>query len=173
MTQHSMRKRRKKRSQRTSSYRSGFEETLASQLKRGGVNFEYETVKLKYVKKATYTPDFILPNGIIIEAKGLWTTEDRKKHLLVREQHPQLDIRLVFQSATNKIRKGSNTTYAGWCEKKGIKYANKLIPESWLLQQPISPVIDAGRLTVSASTTMGAHTASSVTDMREEKTHNE
>jgi hypothetical protein len=73
----------------------------------------------------------------------------------------------------NKIRKGSNTTYAGWCEKKGIKYANKLIPESWLLQQPISPVIDAGRLTVSESTTMGAHTASSVTDMKEEKTHNE
>jgi len=161
--------------QRTSNngFRSGFESKLAHQLERGGIRYKYETLQIEYQKVSTYTPDFILPNGIIIEAKGLWTTEDRKKHLLVREQHPQLDIRIVFQSATNKIRKGSNTTYAGWCEKKGIKYANKLIPESWLLQQPISPVIDAGRLTVSASTTMGAHTASSVTDMREEKTHNE
>lgn len=168
-----MRKKKRQRSQRTSNYRSGFEATLANQLKRGGVSFQYESIKLEYTKTATYTPDFILPNGIIIEAKGLWTTEDRKKHLLVREQHPQLDIRIVFQSATNKIRKGSNTTYAGWCEKKGIKYANKLIPEQWLLQQPISPVIDAGRLTVSASTTMVAHTALSVTGTNEEKTHNE
>jgi hypothetical protein len=79
----------------------------------------------------------------------------------------------VFQSATNKIRKGSNTTYAGWCEKKGIKYANKLIPEQWLLQQPISPVINAGRLTVQQSMTMGAHTALSVTGTNEEKTHSE
>ena len=168
-----MRKKRKKKScRRTSNYRSGFEEKLASQLRRGGVSFQYETLKLEYTKTATYTPDFIV-GDIIIEAKGVWTVEDRKKHLLVREQHPHLDIRLVFQNARNKIRKGSDTTYAAWCEKKGIKYANKLIPESWLLQQPISPVIDAGRLTVSASTTMGAHTASSVTDMKEEKTHNE
>jgi len=160
--------------QRTSNngFRSGFESKLAHQLERGGIRYKYETLQIEYQKVSTYTPDFILPNGIIIEAKGLWTTEDRKKHL-VREQHPQLDIRIVFQSATNKIRKGSNTTYAGWCEKKGIKYANKLIPKQWLLQQPISPVIDAGRLTVSESTTMVAHTALSVTGTNEEKTHNE
>jgi hypothetical protein len=138
-----MRKRRKKRSQRTSSYRSGFEETLASQLKRGGVNFEYETVKLKYVKKATYTPDFILPNGIIIEAKGLFTAEDRTKHILIREQHPHLDIRMVFMNAYNKLRKGSNTTYARWCEKKNIIYAHKTIPKSWLLQQHTNHAISA------------------------------
>ena len=138
-----MRKRRKKRSQRTSNYRSGFEETLASQLKRGGVNFEYETVKLKYVKKATYTPDFILPNGIIIEAKGLFTAEDRTKHILIREQHPHLDIRMVFMNAYNKLRKGSNTTYARWCEKKNILYAHKTIPKSWLLQQHTNHAISA------------------------------
>ena len=82
-------KRKKKRSSPTSRYRSGFEQTLANQLKRSGVAFEYETIKLEYRKVATYTPDFILPNGIIIEAKGVWTVEDRAKHLLVREQHPE------------------------------------------------------------------------------------
>jgi hypothetical protein len=100
-----MRKKRKKRSSPTSKYRSGFEAKLAHQLQRGGVAFEYETLKLEYRKVATYTPDFILPNGIIIEAKGVWTVEDRTKHLLVREQHPHLDIRLVFMNAFNKIRK--------------------------------------------------------------------
>ena len=139
-----MRKRQKKRrSQRTSNYRSGFEAKLAHQLKRGGVSFQYETLQLEYTKTATYTPDFILPNGIIIEAKGVWTVEDRKKHLLVREQHPHLDIRLVFMNASNKIRKGSDTTYAKWCEKKNILYANKTIPKSWLSQQPINHAVSA------------------------------
>ena len=139
-----MRKKRKKRkSSPTSKYRSGFEQTLANQLQRSGVAFEYETIKLEYRKIATYTPDFILPNGIIIEAKGLWTVEDRTKHVLIRQQHPHLDIRLVFMNAYNKIRKGSNTTYARWCEKKNIIYAHKTIPKSWLLQQHTNPAISA------------------------------
>ena len=149
-----MRKKRAKRSQRTSNnrYRSGFESKLANQLKRSGVDFEYETLKIEYRKVSTYTPDFILPNGIIIEAKGVWTVEDRKKHLLVREQHPHLDIRLVFMNAANKIRKGSDTTYACWCEKKGIIYANKIIPKTWLSQQRINPVTSVGQVTEQQST---------------------
>lgn len=149
-----MRKKRAKKSQRTSNnrYRSGFESKLANQLKRSGVDFEYETLKIEYRKVSTYTPDFILPNGIIIEAKGVWTVEDRKKHLLVREQHPHLDIRLVFMNAANKIRKGSDTTYACWCEKKGIKYANKIIPKTWLSQQRINHVTSVGQATEQQST---------------------
>ena len=148
-----MRKKRAKRSQRTSNrYRSGFESKLANQLQRSGVDFEYETLKIEYRKVSTYTPDFILPNGIIIEAKGVWTVEDRKKHLLVREQHPHLDIRLVFMNAANKIRKGSDTTYACWCEKKGIIYANKIIPKTWLSQQRINPVTSVGQVTEQQST---------------------
>ena len=127
------RPRRKKRpSRRTSNFRSGFEAKTAHYLTRLGVEFEYESTKIKYMKMATYTPDFILPNGIIVETKGLWTSEDRTKHLLIREQHPELDVRLCFQNARNKIRKGSKTTYAIWCEKKGIKYCDKTIPKSWL-----------------------------------------
>src|SRR5210317_2510673 len=142
-----MRKKKKKKSSPTSKYRSGLEQTLANQLQRSGVAFEYETIKLEYQKIATYTPDFILPNGIIIEAKGVWTVEDRTKHLLVREQHPHLDIRMVFMNAANKIRKGSDTTYARWCEKKGITYADKIIPKSWLSQKRTNPVASAGQVT--------------------------
>jgi hypothetical protein len=164
-----MRKKRKKRSSPTSKYRSGFEQTLANQLKRSGVAFEYETVKLEYQKIATYTPDFILPNGIIIEAKGVWTVEDRTKHLLVRAQHPHLDIRLVFMNAFNKIRKGSNTTYARWCEKKNILYANKTIPKSWLSQTHTNPALSADQVMQEPLTTTVAGIVSAVTVTMEEE----
>ena len=61
-----------------------------------------------------------------------WVLEDRKKHLLIKEQHPELDIRIVFQSARTKIRKGSKTSYGDFCDKHGIPWAEKYIPESWL-----------------------------------------
>jgi hypothetical protein len=53
-------------------------------------------------------------------------------HLLIKEQHPNLDIRFLFQNANNKIRKGSKTTYAQWCEKNDIKWCEKIIPDTWL-----------------------------------------
>lgn len=161
-------RKKKKKSSPTSKYRSGFEQTLANQLSRSGVAFEYETIKLEYQKVATYTPDFILPNGIIIEAKGLWTVEDRTKHLLVREQHPHLDIRLVFMNAFNKIRKGSNTTYARWCEKKNILYANKQIPKQWLLQTHTNPVLSVDQVMQEPLTTTEAGIVSAVTVTLEE-----
>jgi hypothetical protein len=164
-----MRKKRKKRSSPTSKYRSGFEQTLANQLQRSGVAFEYETIKLEYQKIATYTPDFILPNGIIIEAKGVWTVEDRTKHVLIRQQHPHLDIRLVFMNAYNKIRKGSNTTYARWCEKKNIIYAHKTIPKSWLSQTHTNPVQSADQVMQEPLTTTEAGIVSAVTVTLEEE----
>ena len=115
-------------------YRSGLEDVISKDLKDRGVDFGYETVKInwKLVENKTYTPDFILPNGIIIESKGRLVPEDRKKHLKVREQNPKLDIRFVFSNSRNKIRKGSKTTYAMWCEKNNFLYADKRIPDEWI-----------------------------------------
>ena len=115
-------------------YRSKFEERVAKQIKDNGVKIMFETEVINYVKPAThhkYTPDFVLPNGIYIETKGHFKLEDRKKHLLLKEQHPELDIRLVFQRANNPINKGSKTTYGMWADKNGIKWANKQIPAEW------------------------------------------
>ena len=115
-------------------YRSGLEDVISKDLKDRGVDFGYETVKInwKLVENKTYTPDFILPNGIIIESKGRFVPDDRKKHLKVREQNPDLDIRFVFSNSKNKIRKGSKTTYAMWCEKNNFLYADKRIPHEWI-----------------------------------------
>ena len=116
-------------------FRSGIEVKVAKQLEEAGIKVEYETTKIRYVQpetKHTYTPDFVLPNGIIIETKGRFVAADRKKHLLIQKQHPDLDIRFVFQRSQNTINKGSKTTYADWATKNGFLYADKEIPDEWL-----------------------------------------
>tara|TARA_X000001382_G_scaffold101953_1_gene76651 strand:- start:8713 stop:9129 length:417 start_codon:yes stop_codon:yes gene_type:complete len=117
-------------------FRSGLEHRVWKNLKQRHVTgCAYETLKVDYVIPATnhtYTPDIILPNGIVIEVKGRLVKADRDKHLLIKEQHPELDIRFLFQSANNKIRKGSKTTYAHWCDKNDILWCEKIIPDAWL-----------------------------------------
>ena len=122
------------RAARKYGYRSGLELKVSECLKELKIKFLYEGIKIEWEDLAyrTYTPDFFLPNGIIIETKGKWTLEDRKKHLLIKEQNPKLDIRIVFQNENQKIRKGSKTTYADFCNKHGILFASKEIPEDWL-----------------------------------------
>lgn len=119
-------------------FRSGLEGSIAAQIKAAVGHVEYETTKITYTKperKATYTPDFPLPNGIIVETKGRFLTADRQKHLLIKEQHPEIDIRFVFSRSASPIYKGSKTTYADWCKHHGFKYADKLIPPAWFKEK--------------------------------------
>lgn len=115
-------------------WRSGLEERVAKELKEAGVKYEYETQKIKYrvEEDRTYTPDFILPNGIIVETKGRFMQADRKKHLLIKKQYPDYDIRFVFQNSRAKLYKGAKSTYGEWCDKHGFIYADKSIPKEWL-----------------------------------------
>jgi len=116
-------------------FRSGLEDKISKQLTEAGVAYEYETTKIQYVVPESvhkYTPDFVLPNGVIVETKGRFTLPDRKKHLLIQKQRPDLDIRFVFSNSKTKISKGSKTSYADWCNKNDFIYADKEIPEEWL-----------------------------------------
>ena len=115
-----------------SAYRSRFEERVANCLNKMEVAFSYETARLTYTVFRTYKPDFILPNGVMVEAKGYFTSADRTKHLRVREAHPELDLRFCFQNSKVKLNKTSKTTYAEWCDKKGFKWCDKVIPLSWV-----------------------------------------
>lgn len=117
--------------------RSGFEKRVATFLDAKSVSYEYETVKLPYVEPATnrsYRPDFILENGIHIECKGRFTPDDRRKMALIKEQHPDLDIRLLFMR-NNTLSKVSKTTYTDWCEARGFPChvsEDGSIPPKWL-----------------------------------------
>jgi hypothetical protein len=118
-------------------FKSGLEENISVQIEGKGITVEYETEQVPYIVPAsehTYHPDFKLPNGIRVETKGRFVLADRKKHLLIKEQHPELDIRFVFTNSKNKINKKSKTTYGMWCEKHGFKYADKVIPEEWFTE---------------------------------------
>lgn len=120
-------------------FRSGLEDKIAAELTLKGIDYRYEELVIEYNKPARvskYTPDFVLPNGIIIETKGQFVTEDRQKHILVKAQHPEKDIRFVFSNPNARISKQSKTTYAMWCEKHLFKYAKGSIPEEWLNEPP-------------------------------------
>ena len=100
--------------------RNRFEEKVAKTL---GPEYQYEALRLTYTVQRKYLPDFIdVPNKKIIEAKGLFTAEDRAKHKAIKAQHPDYDVTIVFQNAQRKISKTSRTTYSGWCDANGIRW---------------------------------------------------
>lgn len=115
-------------------YRSGLEDETAKYLSEKGIEFTYEKEKIKWLdsKIRTYTPDFKLSNGIIIETKGRFVASDRRKHKEIKKQFPDYDIRFVFSNSRAKLYKGATSTYGDWCKKNGFMYADKVIPEEWL-----------------------------------------
>jgi hypothetical protein len=124
----------------TQAYRSGFERTVCRDLDSRRVSYRYESVSIGYLKEHRYTPDIQLANGILVELKGFFSPADRGKHLLVKDQHPELDIRFVFMDPTKRLSKKSKTTYADWCDRHGIKWSSKLIPTSWISERtPCTP----------------------------------
>ena len=125
------------RAARKYGYRSGLEIKISDYLKELKVKFVYEGIKIEWEDLAyrTYTPDFVLHNGIIIETKGRFTAADRRKHLAIKKQHPKLDIRFVFTNSKSKLRKGAKSSYADWCIKYDFRYYDRIIPEDWLKEK--------------------------------------
>ena len=113
-------------------FRSGFEKSIALTLTEAGVEYEFETVNVPYKLEHTYIPDFILPNGILIECKGYLRSDDRQKHLAVQEQHPGLDIRFVFMAPNGVVGGAKKLTCAKWAERHGFKWAKRWIPKDWM-----------------------------------------
>jgi hypothetical protein len=94
-------------------------------------SFEYEPMRIPYEIKSKYIPDFVLPNGIIIEAKGRLLAKDARKHRAVKKKHPNLDIRFVFMSLATKVE-NSRFTHQEWANKYGFSYYEKIIPKAWI-----------------------------------------
>ena len=123
-----------KKTKKTSKFRSGLEEQVAKLLEGLGITYEYESKRVPYTIQHHYSPDFILPNHVLLETKGYWDAADRRKILAVKKDNPLLDLRMVFQSPFNKINKKSKTTYAMWCDKHVIPWTSyHNIPLEWLI----------------------------------------
>lgn len=128
--------------------RSGFEQRVGIRLLELGVPFEYERQSFKWLEKLSraecrqcgakeayversYTPDFFLANGTIIEVKGNFTSKDRKIAAAMKEQHPDINIVLLFDK-DNWLNRNQKNRYSDWCKTKGITCAVGDIPEEWL-----------------------------------------
>lgn len=127
-------------------YRSRLEERIAEQLEAAGIQFTYEGDWVPYTvpeRKSRYLPDFTCPGRILIEGKGRFGgfrsdsdgAQERQKLILLKEQHPELEIRIVFQDARKPIYKGSKTTYAKWATDHGFQWSDKgRVPPAWIIE---------------------------------------
>jgi hypothetical protein len=119
-------------------FRSGLEQSVAIELADHYgriVPYEAKESVINYTppcQQRRYTPDFMLPNGIFLETKGRFVTADRMKHLHIKAEHPDIDIRFIFSNSRQRISKTSKTTYADWCLKHGFQFADKHVPKEWL-----------------------------------------
>jgi hypothetical protein len=116
----------------TSRFRSKYEAAVAASLVKRGLDCKYEAKGFGYTIRATYTPDFFLPNGVIVETKGHFSSDDRRKMLAVKSQYPLLDIRLCFQNAQVKLSKAPKSlAYWQWAERHGFPWCQGHIPTTW------------------------------------------
>lgn len=102
-------------------YKSKLEGRVAKRLSNLRQTFQYEPDRLPYFLEKKYTPDFKLENGIYLEVKGILRPADRTKMRAVKDQHPELDIRFVFQDPT-KTCMGIKETHAEWADRNGFPW---------------------------------------------------
>ncbi len=113
-------------------FRSGFESEVAKDMTTNGVAWTYEKEKFDLVIPRRYTPDFQLANGTILEVKGMFDSEDRRLIRIMKEQHPDVDIRMVFQRPHQRLSRTAKMTYAQWCDKHNIPWCcGPSLPRRW------------------------------------------
>jgi hypothetical protein len=98
-------------------------------------HYEQDTFEYEVSETRKYTPDWIVKTPTTtfwIEYKGVLDGRTRKKMKLVKKQWARLDIRFIFQNASNKINKNSKTTYGMWADQHGFPWADNELPKDWL-----------------------------------------
>jgi len=115
-------------------YRSKLEASVAGNLEEQKVKYEYEWAWIDYSVTRKYKPDFLLPNQIHVEVKGYFRSADQRKHRAIQKQHPEIDLRFVFQNVNSRVQ-GSQMTCAEWCNKYGFLYSEGTVPKQWIKER--------------------------------------
>jgi len=114
-----------------------FEERVIDDLNVRDVPYMYEPEKLAYYVERHYVPDLKV-GTMYVELKGYFRQDAQRKMKAVKAQHPELDIRFVFQKAdatiqgAKKRKDGSKMTCAEWADRNGFVWNEGSIPEEWL-----------------------------------------
>ncbi len=116
---------------RFTGYGKKFESSVLLALEQSGASYTFEGMKLTYITKNIYKPDVVLPNGIVIEIKTYLPYDEQRKLRAVKESHPELDLRLLFEKPDKKLP-NSKLTHGEWATKYGFKWATEHIPSSWI-----------------------------------------
>ena len=107
--------------------RSKLELKFEEIIKEFDVAYDYEVTKIPYTipeSNHNYTVDWTFINGLLVETKGyLSDHKERYKYVLLKQQHPDLDLRFVFDNP-NKLCGGTKMTHSKWAEKYGFKYCS-------------------------------------------------
>jgi len=119
--------------------RSKLEIDVVKALNETGLPWQYESEKISYIvpeSKHQYNPDFVLPNGVYLEGKGILIDhQERIKYILLKQQYPNLDLRFIFGNPSKRCG-GMKLTHGEWAEKHGFLYCSvkdKEIIQSWIL----------------------------------------
>ena len=116
-------------------FKSKLEEKVWVTLLKEYPEVAYEPTRIKFTQppqERAYIPDFKtdLNKEIYLEAKGLLDRDTRKKMIWFKESNPAVRVILLFQNASNKIYKGSKTTYAMWAEANNFEWLD--FRKDWL-----------------------------------------
>lgn len=126
---------------KTITVRSKLEIRLSDILNETKIPWEYEVTTIPYIipeSKHKYTVDFTV-GPILIEGKGyLSDHQERYKYVLLKQQHPDLDLRFVFDNP-NKLCGGTKMTHAKWAEKYNFKWCgikDTEVIKEWISSTP-------------------------------------
>lgn len=107
--------------------RSKLELKFEEIIKEFNVEYDYEVTKIPYTipeSNHNYTVDWTFINGLLVETKGyLSDHKERYKYVLLKQQHPDLDLRFVFDNP-NKLCGGTKQTHGAWATKYGFKWCS-------------------------------------------------
>lgn len=121
----------------TMALKGTFEKRITNELDKRNVGYLYEPHALPYSVERNYYPDLLI-GDIYIELKGFFRQDAQRKMKAVKKQHPDLDIRFVFQRASSPIhgakkrKDGSKMCCAEWADKYGFMWAEGSVPEEWI-----------------------------------------
>jgi len=115
-----------------------FEQKVMSNLTAKGVEFTFEPHSLPYSVTRDYIPDLLI-GEMYVEIKGYFRQDAQRKMRAVKKQHPEKDIRFLFQRANatiqgaKKRKDGTKMTCQEWAERYGFQYAEgEEIPNQWI-----------------------------------------
>jgi hypothetical protein len=131
-------------------WRSGFEKDIRHALERQTIAYKYEPTDFqlsvpgsprqfcdncggtKVSRRTTYTPDFYLVfENVYVEAKGKLDARAKRALKAMKEQHPNVVVKVLLQKDNWTTRKHTER-YSGWLTRHGYVWAvGNEIPKEW------------------------------------------